>query len=307
MANIIRFFRARIRTPLLAALILTSFMKSAHCQQPGEPYRIETTAMAPASGENSLSQLPPIQQFPSNAPAVSPWAAPAAQQFSSEGTDPNRIRLATFPRDATEPLLDQPNNFVLIPESQQPNLPPQRAGMFQRISATTTYLPRFDENNSVGFEDTEIYGVFGVPCPTRDSPLLIEPGTDFWVVDAPNFNLPPTVHDDYVEFHWLAKLNDCWGADLMVTPGWHSDYQNANGSQAFRLESHAVASMQTSFPRAESFGLLTQTLVSNSSPPNRALLIASIAVPPSSAGPTSPANSAAANGPLSKLRALITS
>ncbi len=71
--------------------------------------------------------------------------------------------------------------------------------------------------------------------PRAISPLLIEPGTDFWVVDAPGFNLPPTVHDDYLEFHWLSKINDCWGADLMVTPGWHSDYQNANGSQAFRL------------------------------------------------------------------------
>lgn len=106
--------------------------------------------------------------------------------------------------------MDQPNNFVLIPESQQSSLPPQRAGMFQRISITTTYLPRFNDNNSVGFEDTEVYGVFGVPCPTRDSPLLIEPGTDFWVVDAPGFNLPPTVHDDYLEFHWLSKINDCW-------------------------------------------------------------------------------------------------
>jgi hypothetical protein len=137
-------------------------------------------------------------------------------------------------------LLDQPNNFVLIPEAQQPSMPPQRAGMFQRIAATTTYLPRFDENTGVGFEDTEIYAVFGVPFPTRDMPLLIEPGTDFWVLDAPGFNLPPNVHDDYLEFHWLGKLNDCWAADLMVTPGWHSDYQNSNGSQAFRLESHAV-------------------------------------------------------------------
>jgi hypothetical protein len=80
-----------------------------------------------------------------------------------------------------------------------------------------------------------------LPCPTRDCPLLIEPGSDFWVVDAPHgFDLPATLHDDYLEFHWLGKLSETWGADLMVTPGWHSDYHNPNGSQAFRLESHAV-------------------------------------------------------------------
>jgi len=241
MTNITQSNRARILPPLLVATILVGFAQSARSQQPGEPYRIETPPSVQSSNTDSLSPLPPLQQLPITQSPALPWpSSPANPQLSSEGSDPNRIRLATFPRDATEPLLDQPNNFVLIPESQQPNLPPQRAGMFQRISATTTYLPRFDENNSVGFEDTEIYGVFGVPCPTRDSPLLIEPGTDYWVVDAPGFNLPPTLHDDYVEFHWLGKINDCWGADLMVTPGWHSDYQNANGSQAFRLESHAV-------------------------------------------------------------------
>jgi Domain of unknown function (DUF6268) len=231
----------------------------AHGQQPGQTYRSTAPSQtqidyAPPSSASqqypvgnsisySLTPLPPTSSFPpSQQAALSPWpAAPPATGPSSDETDPRYppARLASFPRDATEPLLDQPNNFVLIPESQLPSLPPQRAGFFQRISATTTYVPRLDDN-SVGFEDTEIYGVFGVPCPTRDSPLLIEPGTDYWVVDAPNFNLPPTLHDDYLEFHWLGKLNDRWGADLMVTPGWHSDYQNANGSQAFRLESHAV-------------------------------------------------------------------
>src|SRR5262249_51876126 len=152
---------------------------------------------SPLSADNSITPLPPIQQYPAGATLGVPWPEAGNPPLSSEGTDPNRVRLATFPRDATEPLLDQPNNFVLIPESQQPSLPPQRAGMFQRISITTTYLPRFNDDNSVGFEDTEVYGVFGVPCPTRDSPLLIEPGTDFWVLDAPGFNLPPTVHDDY--------------------------------------------------------------------------------------------------------------
>jgi hypothetical protein len=160
---------------------------------------------------------------------------------SSTNQPPSPLRLASFPRDFTEPLLDQPDNPVLLPEIAKANAPQQRPGFFQRIAATTTYLPRLGDE-TVGFEDTEVYGVFGVPFPTRETPLLIEPGTDFWVVDSPvGADLPPTLHDDYLEFHWLGKITSRWGADIVVTPGWHSDYQNANGSQAFRLESHGVA------------------------------------------------------------------
>ena len=163
---------------------------------------------------------------------------PVSESAADESANP--LKLASFPRDFTEPLLDQPDNPVLLPEAAQAARPPQRPGFFQRIAATTTYLPRLGDEN-VGLEETEVYGVFGVPFPTRDTPLLIEPGTDFWVVDSPfGADLPPTLHDDYVEFHWLGKLSSRWGADIVVTPGWHSDYQNPNGSQAFRLEGHGV-------------------------------------------------------------------
>jgi len=195
-------------------------------------------AQSPAYGQsmsdNSPSPLPPVV-----APQWSP--APAAGSSTLAEQDPRRVpaQLASFPRDVTEPLLDQPDNFVLLPEIQQVKPPTQRDGFFQRISATTTYLPRFGDD-SAGFEDTEIYGVFALPCPTADCPLLIEPGTDFWVVDAPHFDLPATLHDDYLEFHWLGKLSERFTADIMVTPGWHSDYHNPNGSQAFRVEAHGV-------------------------------------------------------------------
>ena len=180
-------------------------------------------------------------ESPSPLPPISEGGYSSAPSLSLADASKVPAKLASYPRDFTEPLLGEPDNFVLLPEAVQPKSPPTRPGFFQRIAGTTTYLPRFGDN-SVGFEDTEVYGVFAVPCPTRDMPLLIEPGTDFWVVDAPHgFDLPSTLHDDYLEFHWLAKLNELWSADVMVTPGWHSDYQNPNGNQAFRIESHAVA------------------------------------------------------------------
>jgi hypothetical protein len=180
---------------------------------------------------------PPNGQFLTDN-LLSPPPPAAVPPYDIVPTEP-AAKLASYPRDFTEPLLGEPDNFVLLPELQQPKAPTQRDGFFQRIAGTTTYLPRFGDN-SVGFWDTEVWAVFGVPFPTRDMPLLIEPGTDFWVVDAPHFNLSSTLHDDYVEFRWLAKLTDIWAADIMVTPGWHSDYHNPNSSQAFRVESHAV-------------------------------------------------------------------
>jgi hypothetical protein len=180
------------------------------------------------------------QTLPVNAGFDVPTPLPPVEADSREP-----VKLASYPRDFTEPLLDQPDNPVLLPEAAQPATPPRREGFFQRIAGTTTYLPRL-ANDSVGFEDTEIYGVFALPCPTADQPLLIEPGTDFWVVDAPGFDLPATLHDDYLEFHWLAKLNGGWSADVMATPGWHSDYKNSNSSQAFRVESHAAVAYEWS-------------------------------------------------------------
>ncbi len=214
---------------LVISAVLGLITRNVSGQQPGDAF--PQAYSAPAAYGRFVS---------GNAPDASAAPPVSGALYSSADSLRAPAKLASYPRDVTEPLLDQPDNFVLLPEVQQPAAPTQRDGFFQRISATLTYLPRFD-NNSVGFGDTEIYGVFGVPCPTRDSPLLIEPGTDFWVVDAPHgFDLPSTLHDDYLEFHWLGKLNDCWGADLMVTPGWHSDYHNSNGSQAFRAEAHAV-------------------------------------------------------------------
>lgn len=217
-----------------ALLLLSSVLVIAQELNQNFPAPISSPGAAPigygqfVSSDPSPTPLPPVteQYGASAAIAMDPSKTPA--------------KLASYPRDFTEPLLDQPDNFVLVPEAQQPESPPHRAGFFQRIAGTTTYLPKFGDDGA-GFWDTEVYGVFALPCPTIEMPLLIEPGTDFWVVDAPAYDLPATLHDDYLEFHWMAKFNEQWAADIMATPGWHSDYHNSNSSQAFRVESHAVA------------------------------------------------------------------
>src|SRR5262245_16504414 len=77
--------------------------------------------------DDSASPLPPV---------VTPqwWPAPPAGSAATTEQDPRRApeRLASFPRDVTEPLLDQPDNFVLLPEIQQVKPQQQRDGFFQR-------------------------------------------------------------------------------------------------------------------------------------------------------------------------------
>ena len=65
----------------------------------------------------------------------------------------------------TEPLLDQPDNFVLLPEVQQPKAPTQRDGIFPAHFRHDHLSAALRQMNSVGFEDTEVYGVFGAALP----------------------------------------------------------------------------------------------------------------------------------------------
>ena len=196
------------------------------------------TSTAETTAPSTENVFPAPGAFGQTAANDMPQPPPVEDQAANQEANPTK--LASYPRDFTMPLLGEPDNPVLLPEAAQAVTPQHRLGLFQQIAATTTYLPRLG-NENIGLEETEVYGVFAVPCPTREMPLLIEPGTDFWIVDSPvGADLPPTLHDDYVEFHWLGKLTSRWGADIVVTPGWHSDYQNPNGSQAFRLEGHGV-------------------------------------------------------------------
>jgi hypothetical protein len=80
-----------------------------------------------------------------------------------------------------------------------------------------------------------------VPCPTRENPLLITPGFGAHVLDGPNNpDLPGTLYDAYVQFRWLGKINCMWGYDLVVTPGYYSDFENV-GDDAFRPTGRAIA------------------------------------------------------------------
>mgnify|MGYP007073191389 CR=1 FL=1 len=121
----------------------------------------------------------------------------------------------------------------------------QKPGVFQKLTFRATYIPG-DGAGELGVTDLETWIVFGLPFPTRDNPLLITPGYAARLLEVPaGVDLPDTLYDVYVQFRWLGKINDCWGYDLVFTPGVYTDFET-DSSDEWRYTGRAVASYQWS-------------------------------------------------------------
>lgn len=114
-----------------------------------------------------------------------------------------------------------------------------RAGMFQRVVAGGTWI-NSDGLSGLGMSDIEFKGIFALPCPTRNCPLVITPGFAMHWIDAPGADLPPRLYDAYTEFRWLPKLGPRLMLDLAVTPGVYRDFDQ-HTDDGLRVTSHAAA------------------------------------------------------------------
>ena len=115
-----------------------------------------------------------------------------------------------------------------------------RPGVFQKLLFEGSWLPR-NGDNGFGFDALELKTVLGLPCPTREYPLLITPGFAVHYLDGPAaVALPSRLYDAYVEFRWLGHLTPRLGFDIAVTPGEASDFRQ-NDSQALRITGHGIA------------------------------------------------------------------
>ena len=84
-------------------------------------------------------------------------------------------------------------------------------------------------------------GIFALPCPTRNSPLVISPGFELQTLQGPAYvDLPQQLYTAYTQFRWLSQVTPQWGLDFAVTPGVYSDFNQAS-NKAFRLSAHAAA------------------------------------------------------------------
>ncbi|MCE9556185.1 MAG: DUF6268 family outer membrane beta-barrel protein [Planctomycetes bacterium] len=184
-----------------------------------EPRRLPPVqGMAPSTANEAyswwLSQPPnPIEPAPGQVPAPAPaGVAPAAYDV------PVATPLIDLDADVNEPLsFDAP-----------------RDGVFQKIVFNATYMPG-RTFSGLGITDLDLSTTFAFPIPSRDHPLVITPGMEAHYFDGPSSpDLPPHVYDAWLKIRTLGKINECWGYDVAVSPGWHSDFDN-NSGEAFRI------------------------------------------------------------------------
>jgi hypothetical protein len=141
--------------------------------------------------------------------------------------------------DSSADILQAPGGTVADAPAQPPS--DVRPGMFQKLIFNGAWLAGGANSRSFGQNDLESKIILALPCPTRDSPMVITPGFTIHYLQGPaNVDLPPRLFESYMQFRWLSQVTPQWGLDLAVTPGVFSDF-NQGSNDAFRITGHAAA------------------------------------------------------------------
>jgi hypothetical protein len=217
--------------------------------------------LAPAVVVAQVVPLPPLEnrQWQSLDAAV-PAPAPSGADFSPPWGAAESV--AYQPGSAAR-VLEDPGRRELSPQLVPPS--PQwsgateeslempldvRPGMFQQLVFEGTWLARTSGSRGMGQYDLELKSVLAVPCPTRDSPLLIVPGFAVRYTDGPeNLPIPPRLYDAYCQFRWLHRLSPRLGVDLSLVPGVYSDFEQSY-SESFRWTGYGAAAW-TMYPKLQ--------------------------------------------------------
>jgi hypothetical protein len=152
-------------------------------------------------------------------------------------------QLVSHPNSSAEILQSPGDGDVApaMPQPGEPRLPPgARNGVFQKLLFDATWLAPGGANG-MGDNNLQLQGIFALPCPTVNSPLVITPGFAVDYLQGPkDSDLPPRLYQSYVDFRWLSQLTPALGLDLAITPGVFSDFDQESG-KAFRLQGHGAA------------------------------------------------------------------
>lgn len=167
------------------------------------------------------------------------------EMFPAEAQQPPRADASDSPDEFASYNNEEPSDFsesyVQDYETDACGPTDQKPGVFQKWAWRGTYIPGDGGRKRMGELDLETWIVFGLPCPTRDNPLLITPGFAARLLNGPRgVDLPETLYDVYVQFRWLGKCSDYWGYDVVFTPGVYTDFQT-DSDDAWRYTGRAVA------------------------------------------------------------------
>jgi hypothetical protein len=135
----------------------------------------------------------------------------------------------------SEPLL--PGDELTIETGR---IASHKTGFFQKLALNSAWLARGGAEN-LGLIENEAFVTVALPLPSRDFPLLVTSGFDWFSLDGPSSRaLPPSLYDAYLDFMWLPKLSERWLGILSVSPGLYSDF-DAMQDDAFRIKAKALA------------------------------------------------------------------
>jgi hypothetical protein len=149
----------------------------------------------------------------------------------------NQVQLVSHPDSMAETVQSPGGTAADVPTQPASDA---RPGMFQKIIFNGTWLAGGNDSRSFGQNDLESKIILALPCPTRDSPLVITPGFTVHYLQGPaSVDLPPRLYETYMQFRWLSQVTPLWGVDLAVTPGVYSDF-NQESSDALRVTGHGA-------------------------------------------------------------------
>jgi hypothetical protein len=117
----------------------------------------------------------------------------------------------------------------------------QRNGMFQTANFNTLWVL---QNGSRGLGMTELHlsAMFGLPAPTRESPLLLTPKFTTTFLDQENWS--ETFYTTGLSIRWIRPLvKDKLIADFGVSVYYSGDFQ-VKSSKALRFPIHVAAAWQ---------------------------------------------------------------
>ncbi len=194
--------------------------------------------------KTACSQPPPLVSSESNwGGTLVPSAVP--HQPSSLLVQPSAVGQPLILDDCAvcDPAL-QPTQLSteLVPAvPAQPQLPPgTRAGVFQKLFISGTWLPQLSDD-SLGVSNLRGGVVLGFPFLRRDTPLLVTPRFGVNYLDGTvTPDLPPRLYDAEVEFRHLRKFGQGpWAMDAAVTVGYYSDFERSS-SDAVRVSGRGI-------------------------------------------------------------------
>jgi hypothetical protein len=204
-------------------------------------------AAGPALGQSLPQRLPPVDAVPL-APIDTSWddgllsrdaqgrPADALEFIPSADADP--AGYLARPPYAEAVTLDEEPLLAAPPASKLP--PGAKPGAFQRVALVQTWLGG-GGRSELGMHDFHVNATWGLPCPTRESPLLVTPGFRIHVLDGPDApDLPGQLYETYVEFRWLSQVTAAWGIDVAVSSGLYTDFERTN-DESLRITGRGVA------------------------------------------------------------------